>query len=68
MAGKIRHKALKSDQVTLLEEKNLKIAYEAALEAIVLLENDGTLPICPGKIALFGAGADTTVMNCLPTF
>ncbi len=61
MAGKIRHKARKSDQVTPLEKKNLQIAYEAALEGIVLLENDGTLPIAPGKIALFGAGAHRTI-------
>jgi beta-glucosidase len=34
---------------------------QAAAEGIVLLENDGTLPLKPGKLALFGAGAAGTV-------
>jgi Glycosyl hydrolase family 3 C terminal domain. len=29
----------------------------------VLLENDGTLPIKPGKLALFGAGATYTIQG-----
>lgn len=43
------------------EKRNLQVAYEAACESIVLLENDGTLPIRVGKVALFGAGASRTV-------
>lgn len=61
MKMRVRNKALRTDDVTVLEVKNKKVAYEAALEGIVLLENDGTLPIKPGKIALYGAGADMTI-------
>lgn len=43
------------------ELRNLKVAYEAACESIVLLENDGTLPIEIGKVALYGAGATRTI-------
>ena len=47
--------------MTPLEEENAKVSYEAALEGIVLLENDGTLPLTPEKVALYGAGADMTI-------
>ena len=57
MKIKIRNKAVFTDRVTPLEEANKEISYRAALEGIVLLENDGTLPLVPGKIALYGAGA-----------
>ena len=43
------------------EKHNLQVAYEAACESIVLLENDGALPIKLGKVALYGAGAKRTV-------
>lgn len=43
------------------EKHNLQVAYEAACESIVLLENDGALPIKPGKVALYGAGAKRTI-------
>ena len=52
MKIKIRNKAVFTDRVTPLEEANKEISYRAALEGIVLLENDGTLPLVPGKIAL----------------
>lgn len=42
-------------------EKNKALAFEAAAEGIVLLENDGVLPVSPGKPALFGAGAAYTI-------
>lgn len=61
MKMRIRNKAAFTDAVTPLEKENAEVSYEAALEGIVLLENDGTLPICPGKVALYGAGADLTV-------
>ena len=38
------------------ELDNLKLAYEAACESIVLLKNDGTLPFSHKKVALYGAG------------
>lgn len=41
--------------------ENTPLIRRAAAEGIVLLENDGTLPLKPGKLALFGAGAEGTV-------
>ena len=61
MKIKVRNKAAFTDAMTPLEKANLKIAYDAAKEGIVLLENDGILPVKEGKIALYGAGADLTI-------
>ena len=55
------HKAALTDAVTSLEKAGKEIAYQAAVEGIVLLENDGCLPLKPGKIALYGAGAKMTI-------
>jgi len=54
-------KASCSDEVTQREKDNRKVAYEAACEAMVLLKNDGTLPLKTNKVALFGAGASMTI-------
>ena len=43
------------------EREHRKLAREAAAEGIVLLKNDGILPIQPGKIALYGPGSRMTV-------
>ena len=43
------------------ELENLRIAYEAACESIVLLKNDGVLPLSHKKVALFGGGAVMTI-------
>ncbi|MBR2422865.1 MAG: glycoside hydrolase family 3 C-terminal domain-containing protein [Oscillospiraceae bacterium] len=43
------------------ELDNLKLAYEAACESIVLLKNDGALPFSHKKVALYGAGATMTI-------
>ena len=61
MKMKIRNKTAFTDAETTLEKENREVSYRAALEGIVLLENDGTLPLSPGKIALYGAGADMTI-------
>ena len=54
--------AARSSNISAREIQNQEIAYQAALEGIVLLENvNGALPIRPGKIALYGAGAERTV-------
>ena len=50
-----------SDEVTELEKENAKISLEVALEGIVLLKNDGILPLKTNKIALYGSGARYTV-------
>ena len=56
-------KASFHDTVTERELKNKALAFEAAAEGIVLLENDGVLPMKPGKLALFGAGAAYTIQG-----
>lgn len=53
--------AARTDAVTEREAENREVSYRAALEGIVLLKNDGALPVKPGKIALYGAGATRTV-------
>lgn len=57
----LRTKAKFTDEVTPLERANGALSYQAATEAIVLLENQDILPIQPGKIALYGAGAGKTI-------
>ena len=54
-------KASYSNEVTQREKENLQIAYEAACEAVVLLKNDGTLPLKTNKVALYGPGASMTI-------
>ena len=43
------------------EAAHRELAREAACESIVLLENNGALPLTPGKIALYGSGAISTI-------
>ena len=43
------------------ELDNLQVAYRAACEAVVMLNNDGTLPLKTKKVALYGAGAIKTI-------
>ena len=57
----INTKAAQSDKATERELKNRQVAYRAALEGIVLLQNDGALPALPGRLALFGPGASHTI-------
>ena len=57
----VRNKCARTNEMTVLEQANRQVAYQAALEGIVLLENDGCLPIRLGNIALFGAGAGMTI-------
>ena len=54
-------KASYTDEITLREDENLRLSYEAACESIVLLENNGVLPLKTKKVALYGAGASMTI-------
>lgn len=53
--------AINSNIESELEKQNREIAYKAATEGIVLLKNNGVLPLKDKKIALFGAGAKNTI-------
>ena len=54
--------AARTPAITKREAANRLLAREAAAEGIVLLKNeDNALPLAPGKLALFGAGASHTV-------
>ena len=47
-----------TDEMTNMEIRHMNTVKELAGECLVLLENDGALPIRnPGKVALFGNGA-----------
>ena len=50
-----------SDAVSAREHENDQVAYRAALESIVLLRNNGALPLKEKRIALFGSGASHTI-------
>lgn len=58
---KLLTKASYSDEVTQREKENLQVAYQAACEAMVLLKNDGILPLKTKKVALYGPGASMTI-------
>ena len=50
-----------SPEITALENENRSLARKAAAEGMVLLENNGVLPLREKEIALYGAGARMTV-------
>ena len=54
-------KAKTTQEVNQRELANKQISYEAACEAIVLLHNNGVLPLKNQKIALYGPGATKTI-------
>ncbi len=58
---KVLTKASYTSEVTQREKENLQIAYQAACEGMVLLKNDGVLPLKTKKIALYGPGASMTI-------
>ena len=54
-------KATANGEETLRELENRRIAYEAACEGMVLLKNEGVLPLKTKKVALYGPGASMTI-------
>lgn len=61
MKLKYVHGAQSDESISEREASNRKLAREAAGESIVLLKNDGSLPLQPGRIALYGSGAISTI-------
>jgi beta-glucosidase len=59
--AKFRLFGLPTDEVSEREKKHRSLAREAASEGMVLLKNDGVLPIKEKQIALFGVGARKTI-------
>lgn len=57
----LRTKAKFASNESERERIHRRIAYRAAVEGIVLLKNEGALPLRPGRIALYGAGAQLTI-------
>jgi len=58
---KLLTKARYTDAVTQRETDNLMVAYRAACESIVMLKNDGALPLTTKKVALYGPGVSMTI-------
>ena len=54
-------KASYSGDVSEREKKNLEVAYRAACESMVLLKNEGVLPLQTKKVAVYGPGATRTI-------
>ena len=50
-----------TDHVSEREQRHRHLSYQVATEGIVLLHNNGVLPLSPCKAALYGAGADYTI-------
>lgn len=59
--AKFRIFGLPTDEISEREQKHRSLAREAASEGMVLLKNDGILPLKNRKVALYGAGARMTV-------
>ncbi len=58
---KFRVYGVATKEETQREKEHKALARKAAAEGMVLLKNDGILPLQPGKIALYGTGARMTV-------
>jgi beta-glucosidase len=63
MLKRFRFYGASTPEVSQREWDHRALAQEAAAEGMVLLENNGVLPLTPGKIGLFGSGARMTVQG-----
>jgi beta-glucosidase len=54
-------KAGTSEEADLIEVENRRLAEKIAEDGMVLLENDGILPLQEKRVALFGSGSRKTV-------
>ena len=54
---------LKNSSVDYIEEKGNRLSSQINVEGAVLLENNGTLPIAPCKVDLYGLGARKTIVR-----
>lgn len=61
MTMELLTKAAYTDEMNEREKNNLSLAYRAACESIVLLKNNGVLPLKDRTAALYGGGALKTV-------
>ena len=61
MKMRVKNRCAVTNAVTALERENRALSYRAALEGIVLLKNNGCLPMEKGEVALYGAGAEYTI-------
>lgn len=52
---------LKEKGITPLEAEGIRLSTQASSEGAVLLENNGALPLLPGRVALYGFGARQTI-------
>ena len=57
----VQTNAHRSEAVTERELRHQALSLEVAKEGIVLLENNGVLPLQPCRVALYGAGAGYTI-------
>lgn len=53
--------ASKTSEISQMEKEHMDLSRKMAGECMVLLENDGVLPMAASKIALFGNGARETI-------
>ena len=61
MVMELLTKASYSGEVSEREKRNLEVAYRAACESMVLLKNEGVLPLKTKKVALYGPGVSRTI-------
>ena len=62
-----KYKAARTDAVSSREKEHLALVRSLAPQCMVLLENNGVLPLAsPCPVALFGSGARRTVCGAGP--